>query len=160
MDTQRLWNFPNLQTSVGGSNILAHPQPNAELWITSNASAFAIGGVIHHDGLRPLAYFSKELSPAECKYAAYDRQLLAICVTIKHYQHILEGQTFVIYTDHKPTFAFQEKLDKCSPRQHHRSVSTDICYIVVSENVVAHPFTHRRNQVLTQLRRVSVRSAN
>jgi hypothetical protein len=32
-----------------------------------------------HDGiLRPIAFFSKKLSPAECNYMIYDKELLAI----------------------------------------------------------------------------------
>ena len=43
-----------------------------------------------------------------------DRELLAIYLAIKHYQHFLEGQQFSVTTDHKPlTFAL------ASPSRHH-----------------------------------------
>jgi hypothetical protein len=36
----------------------------------------------------------------------------------QHFRHMLEARNFTIFTDHKPiTYAFQQKQDKCSPRQ-------------------------------------------
>jgi cleavage and polyadenylation specificity factor subunit 1 len=70
------------------------------------------------DVWQPLAFFSKKLSPAQQKYSAYDRELLAIYEAVKHFRHMLNAQHFTILTDHKPlTFAFHEKRDKCLPRQ-------------------------------------------
>jgi len=69
---------------------------------------------------KSLAFFSKKLSKAETKYSAFDREMLAIYLAIKHFRHMLEARTFVIYTDHKPlTFAFRLKPEKSSPRQFH-----------------------------------------
>jgi cleavage and polyadenylation specificity factor subunit 1 len=67
--------------------------------------------------LQPLAFFSKQLNPARQKYSPYDRELLAIYEAVKHFHHMLEARHFTIFTDHKPTYAFQQKRDKCSPRQ-------------------------------------------
>jgi cleavage and polyadenylation specificity factor subunit 1 len=37
---------------------------------------------------------------------------------VKHFHHMLEARHFTVFTDHKPiTFAFQQKRDRCSPRQ-------------------------------------------
>ena len=58
------------------------------------------------------------MSPAETRYSAYDRELLAIFSALKFFRHILEGRTFVIKTDHLPiTHAFNQRADKASPRQ-------------------------------------------
>jgi cleavage and polyadenylation specificity factor subunit 1 len=63
-------------------------------------------------------FFSKKLNPAQQKYSAYDRELLAIYEAVKHFRHMLEARHFNIFTDHKPiTYSFQQKRDKCSPRQ-------------------------------------------
>jgi cleavage and polyadenylation specificity factor subunit 1 len=67
---------------------------------------------------QPLAFFSKKLNPAQQKYSAYDWELLAVYEAVKHFRHMLEARHFIIFTDHKPiTYAFQQKWDKCSPRQ-------------------------------------------
>ena len=56
---------------------------------------------------------------------------------------MLEARHFTILTDHKPlTFTFQQKRDKCSPRQFNHldfisQFTTDICHISGQDNVVA-----------------------
>ena len=42
------------------------------------------------------------MSPAETRYSANDRELLAIFAALKFLKHILEGRQFVIKTDHMP----------------------------------------------------------
>jgi hypothetical protein len=60
----------------------------------------------------------QKLNPGQQKYSAYDRELLAVHEAVKHFRHILETRHFIIFTDNKPTtYAFQQKRDKCSPRQ-------------------------------------------
>jgi hypothetical protein len=92
---------------------------------------------------QPLAFFSRKLSPAQQKYSAYDRELLAIYEAVKHFRHMLEARHFIIFTDHKPiTYAFQQKRDKCSPRQFNHldyisQFTTDIRHISWQYNVVA-----------------------
>jgi hypothetical protein len=46
---------------------------------------------------QPLAFFSKKLNPAQQKYSAYDRKLLAIYEAVKHFHHILEAHHFIIF---------------------------------------------------------------
>jgi cleavage and polyadenylation specificity factor subunit 1 len=44
--------------------------------------------------------------------------LLATYEAVKHFRHVLQEHHFTIFTDHKPiTYAFQQKQNKCSPRQ-------------------------------------------
>ncbi|GBN35729.1 hypothetical protein AVEN_240173-1 [Araneus ventricosus] len=80
-----------------------------------------IGAVFHTTtsvGHKPLALYSRKLSPSERRYSTYDRELLAIYATVKHFRHLSEGQNFIIFTDHRPlTFAFTKKSDPSSPRQ-------------------------------------------
>ncbi|KAK2889879.1 hypothetical protein Q8A73_018179 [Channa argus] len=53
--------------------------------------------------LRPCAFFSRQLSPAERNYSVGDRELLAIKLALEEWRHWLERapQTFIIWTDHK-----------------------------------------------------------
>ena len=60
----------------------------------------------------------RQLKPAEQRYSTFGLELLAMYLTVKHFQHSLEGRQFVIYTDHRPlTFALHSKPDKYSPRE-------------------------------------------
>ena len=39
----------------------------------------------------PITFFSTKLKPAETRYSAFNRKLLAIYLAIKHFQHFVEG---------------------------------------------------------------------
>lgn len=138
--------FEATKRKLASATLLAHPKDDAPLAIVSDASDTAVGATLQQlNGKRwqPLAFFSKKLSPTETRYGAYDRELLAIYLAIKHFRHMVEARIFSIYTDHKPlTFAFQQKPEKCSPRQFRHldfisQFSTDIRYVPGDQNIVA-----------------------
>ena len=57
-----------------------------------------------HDGvLRPVAYFSKKLTPAECNYMIYDKKLLAIVKSFKMWRPELASAAdqVKVYMDHR-----------------------------------------------------------
>lgn len=138
--------FIKSKSSLADAATLVYPSPDQQLFLFVDASNTAVGAALNcstNNGLKPLAFFSRKLSAAENKYSTYDRELLAIYSSIKHFRHQLEGQNFVIFTDHRPlTFAFTKNSDSCSPRQlrHLDFISqfcTDIRHVSGSENVVA-----------------------
>lgn len=144
VQTQRA--FESCKESLAQAALLAHPQTGATLSIISDASDFSAGAALQQrigNEWEPLGFFSKKFTAAEKKYGAYDRELLAIYLAVKHFRHLVEGRSFTIFTDHKPiTFAFKQKLDKCSPRQfrHLEYISqftTDIRHVSGTDNVVA-----------------------
>jgi hypothetical protein len=54
----------------------------------------AMGAVLQQwakNACQSLAFFSKELNPAQQKYSAYDRELLATYEAVKHFCHMLEA---------------------------------------------------------------------
>ncbi|GBO37771.1 Retrovirus-related Pol polyprotein from transposon 17.6 [Araneus ventricosus] len=128
------------------ATVLYHPSVNATLAIVVDASDNAIGAALQQQvttGWQPLAFYSKSLSPAQRRYSAYDRELLAAYMAIKYFRHMVEGRSFILFTDHKPlTFAFRQKEDKCSPRQLRQldligQFTTDIRHLKGTDNVVA-----------------------
>ena len=50
----------------------------------------------------PVAYVSKKLSSAECKYSTLERECLAIEREMTKFQLYLAGKPFLLQTDHKP----------------------------------------------------------
>jgi hypothetical protein len=62
---------------------------------------------------------------------------------IKHFPHVLEARHFIIFTHHKPiTYAFQQKRDKCSPRQFNHldfkaQFRADVRHISGQDNIAA-----------------------
>ena len=49
-----------------------------------------------------LSFFSRKLLEMEKKYSAFDRELLAAYLSIRHFRFMLEGRNFLLFTDHKP----------------------------------------------------------
>lgn len=138
--------FLNCKRSLSEATMLAHPAPNSDLALVTDASDTAIGAVLEQkfgDSWRPLGFFSRKLSNAEKNYSTYDRELLAIYDAVKYFRHMLEARHFVIKTDHKPlVYAFSQKPEKASPRQlrHLDFISqftTEMIYLSGPENTVA-----------------------
>jgi hypothetical protein len=81
--------FKECKTSFSRATLLAHPNPSAPLALVTDASTSAVGAVLQqhvNDAWQPIA-FSKKLNPAQQKYSAYDRELLAIYEAVKHFRH-------------------------------------------------------------------------
>jgi len=134
-----------VKSDLAKATILSHPRSDAVYSLTTDASNFAVGAVLeqHFEGsCQPLAFFSRVITPTEQRYSTFDRELLAIVLSIKHFRHFLEGRSFIIYTDHKPlTTALTSKTEK-SPRQNRHldfisQFSSDIRYIKGDSNIVA-----------------------
>ncbi|OMJ14717.1 Transposon Tf2-8 polyprotein [Smittium culicis] len=74
-----------------------------EFILSTDASFFCIGAVLEQRGdddiLRPIAYFSRKLADAEIRYSAYEREALAVVMSIKNFICYLWGTDFIIYTD-------------------------------------------------------------
>ena len=112
--------FDEAKRLLAAATLLHHPSPSAETRVTTDASGLAVGGKLKQvvqGNWSPIAFFSKKLKNAEQKYSAFDREMLAIYLAIKHWLHFLEGRPFHILTDQKPlTFALSSTTER-SPRQ-------------------------------------------
>jgi transposase InsO family protein len=138
--------FTRLKEAISNIASLDHLDPEAPLSIITDASDTAVGAVLQQlvaSRWRPLAFFSKRLQPAETRYSAFGRELLAIYLAIRHFRHILEGRQFTVFTDHKPLiYAIRSASDRYSPREtrHLDYVSqftTDIRHVSGVTNAVA-----------------------
>ncbi|GBM02974.1 Retrovirus-related Pol polyprotein from transposon 412, partial [Araneus ventricosus] len=113
--------FESCKNSLVISTLLVYPSPDARLSLTCDASDRALGSVLiqeENGQWKSLAFFSRKLTPAEQRYSVYDRELLAVYASVRHFSCMLEGRNFTIYTDHKPLiYVFTQKHEKCSPRQ-------------------------------------------
>lgn len=138
--------FEKCKLQLSQATLLSHPVSQATLALKVDASDFAVGGVVEQlidESWQPLAFFSKKLSPAQSKYSAYDRELLAAYLSIKHFNYMLEGRSFILFTDHKPLcFAFKQKSESSNKRRFRYldfvgQYTTDIRHISGRDNVVA-----------------------
>ena len=113
--------FDSAKNNLAQATLLFYPTPDAPTSLMTDASDVAIGAVLQqfvNGQWQPISYFSRKLSPTERQYSTFDRELLAIYSSIKHFRHFVEGRVFSVYTDHKPLmFSLAHKSEKHSPRQ-------------------------------------------
>jgi cleavage and polyadenylation specificity factor subunit 1 len=140
--------FELAKESLASATTLAHPRPGAHLSMMVDASDLHVGGVLQQRtspgaAWQPLGFFSAKLTPAESRYSAFDRELLACVACIKHFRFLLEGRRWTLFTDHKPlTFALGKVSDPWTARQaRHLSYvaeyTSDIRHVAGKDNVVA-----------------------
>ncbi len=139
--------FAKAKDQLASATLLVHPDPSAAINVTTDASDVAVGAVLQQwtlkVGWEPLAFFSRKLREPEVKYSAYDKELLAIKLALRHFRYHVEGRTFTVYTDHRPlTFAFERKSPPWTKRQQESlaeisSYTTDIQHVSGKNNVVA-----------------------
>lgn len=138
--------FEECKQDLAKATFLAHPLHDAKMVIQVDASNFAVGAAlnqINNGQLEPLGFYSKQMTETQKRYSTYDRELLAIYQSIKHFKHLIEGRECIVHTDHKPlSFAFAQNPDKASPRQLRQldligQFTTDIRHIAGKNNIVA-----------------------
>jgi cleavage and polyadenylation specificity factor subunit 1 len=139
--------FHQSKSSICAAAELAHPVENAAFFLAVDASSSHVGAGLQEEvpgqTPRPLAFFSAKLSAAQAKYSAFDRELLACYLAIRHFRWYLEGRVFYILSDHKPlTFALHRLSDPWSDRQQRQlayiaEYMSDIRHVPGKSNVVA-----------------------
>lgn len=111
--------FKELKRSIITAPVLAQFNPKKEIYVTTDASKYAIGAVMeqdYDDGRHPVAFISRTLNPHEQNYAAHDLELLGIVDTLRTWRCYLHGRKFVIHTDHHP-LKYLSTQEFLSPRQ-------------------------------------------
>jgi hypothetical protein len=155
-DTPYLWTpscedaFQEIKQLMTQAPILIIPDPDLPIEVTTDASDFAVGAVLSQDqgqGPQPVAFTSHKMNPAECNYAAHEKETLAIMHALAKWWVYLEGRPFVVFTDHATLqhFPAQPKLS------HHQACWMEtmqeydfiIKYLPGKQNVVADALSHR-----------------
>ena len=98
--------FKQANEALTSSRVLARYNPDLPVILDCDDSPYGVGVVLSHqleDGvIKPIAFASRSLSPAEKKYSQLDKEGLAIVFGVKKFHQYLAGSTFSIYSDHKP----------------------------------------------------------
>ena len=119
--------FSLLRQAFIEAPILRHFDPESHIRIETDASGYAIGGVLSQLNLdsnappndsnksdfgqwHPVAYFSRKMIPAETRYETHDAELLAIVEAFKTWRHYLEGckHEVLVLTDHNNLRRFMD----------------------------------------------------
>ena len=95
--------FNTLKKKLTEAPVLKIPDQDRGYIVTTDASDFAIGAVLsqsYEDGEHPIAFESRKMNDAEVKYPVHEREFLAVIHALRKWRHYLEGQRFIIVTDH------------------------------------------------------------
>ena len=99
--------FRTLKEAFITAPILAQWDPERDTVVEADSSGYAMGGCLSQydkrGRLRPVAYYSQRLTPAECNYEIHDKELLAIMRALTQWEGELRSvaRPFTILTDHK-----------------------------------------------------------
>ena len=97
--------------------LLAHPEPQRQWTVQTDASGYAIGAVLSQqqdDGTqRPVAFWSRKLNSAERNYSATERELMALVKACEHWRAYLHGSPhpILLRSDHKPLVYLNGKAE-------------------------------------------------
>ncbi|KAL0331235.1 UNVERIFIED_CONTAM: Retrovirus-related Pol polyprotein from transposon [Sesamum angustifolium] len=90
--------FDNLKRAIVTDPVLALPDMSKPFTGETDASDFALGGVLMQDG-HPVAFESRKLKDAERRYSVHEKELLAVVHCLRLWRHYLLGSPFVVKTD-------------------------------------------------------------
>ena len=149
--------FTLAKAALSQATTLTHTDPTAPVSLAVDASNSHVGAVLQQlerNSWRPLAFFRRKLSGPETRNSTFDRELLAVYASLRHFHFFLEGRSFFSFTDHKPLYS---ALHRVSPpwsarQQRHLSYvaefTSDICYLPEPENPVADALSRPSNDFL------------
>ena len=124
--------FQQLQTAFTTAPVLTHFQPHLPITMETDASDFAIGGILSETSpegtMHPMCFYSKKLSPAKLNCPIYDKELLGVVAGFKHWRVYVEGaqHSVQVYTDHKNLEYFS--TSRTTSRRHSRWVASLATY--------------------------------
>lgn len=94
--------FEQIKGKLISAPILANPDFDLPFTVQTDSSDRAIGAVLtqEQNGVeRVIAYYSQKLTSAQRKYAATERECLAVLMAIRHFRCYIEGVHFNVQTD-------------------------------------------------------------
>lgn len=151
-DTRKLqWNsdalsaFENCKRSLASAALLQYPDSSKPMCLMVDASDSAAGAVLQQyvgNDWQPLGFYSQKFSPAQRKYSVFGRELTAMKLAVQYFRHLIEGRTFIIYTDHRPlTYALDSNSNHLPHEDRYlefiSSFTRDIRHISGKDNYVA-----------------------
>ena len=115
--------FQELKQVVQKEPVLLQPDQKKPFEVEIDASNYTIGAVLMQKDdkgiLHPVAYFSKSLNSAQRNYDVYNRELLGLVETCRHFRQYLHqpAHTVKIHTDHANLLYWK------NPGEHNRRVA-------------------------------------
>ena len=156
--------FKKLKWAIQSAPVLVTPRQDLEFVVTTDASGYAVGASLSQDsgeGLRPCAFMSKKMIPAEKNYPVHEQELLAIICALKEWRHHLHGKKFRVITDHH-SLRYLHTQPHLSARQSRwceylSQFDYTIEYMDGKQNVVADALSRRADHRESQVNSTTLR---
>ncbi|ROT65764.1 Retrovirus-related Pol polyprotein from transposon 17.6 [Penaeus vannamei] len=136
--------FLQLKALLANAPVLAFPDFELPFVLTTDASSVGLGATLHqkvNGKLRPIAFASRTLKPAERSYHTTDRELLAITYALRHFRELILGYKIEVHTDHSALTTALHGRDPHGRRARAIEVLAEydvtIVYLPGRQNVVA-----------------------
>jgi hypothetical protein len=100
--------FNALKATLTLASVLQLPDFDKSFIIDCDASGSGFGAVLHQ-GLGPLAFFSRAIAPHHAKLVAYEHEFIGLIKAVHHWRLYLWMWPFVVHTDH---FSLKYLLDQ------------------------------------------------
>ncbi|KAG6528588.1 hypothetical protein ZIOFF_010767 [Zingiber officinale] len=108
--------FQKLKIALTSTLVLALPDFSKSFVVDCDASDMGIGAILQQEG-RPIAFFSR-LAQRHKKLPAYEKELIGLAKSIRHWRAYLWGHKFLVRTDHYSLkFLLKQRITN-SPQQH------------------------------------------
>ncbi|TYK15071.1 Ty3/gypsy retrotransposon protein [Cucumis melo var. makuwa] len=92
--------FENLKSAMSTIPVLALPDWSLPFMIETDASGSGLGAVLSQNS-HPIAFFSQKLSTRAQAKSIYERELMAVVLSVQKWRHYLLGRRFTIMSDQK-----------------------------------------------------------
>jgi RNase H-like domain found in reverse transcriptase/Integrase zinc binding domain len=93
-----------LQHAITTAPCLRYFDSELKTEVFTDASDHAVGGWIgqhHQDGLHPVVFWSRKLTPTELNYPVHEKELLGLVAMLEKHSYLLHGVKFTCNTDHE-----------------------------------------------------------
>ena len=142
--------FDTLKEKLCNAPVLLIPDPSKPFVLNCDACGYATGAVLQQDqgrGLQPIAYRSRKLTPAECRYDTREQEFLALFDACSYWRHYLHGQRFTLLSDHD-SLKYHKSMPKLGNRlarwiEKMSEFDYDIQHIPGVKNIVADALSRR-----------------